>query len=204
MVLFDGSNHAELGSQFREAFLLSSLGKAFVHVSPFVVFAGSSSGQVCSRVTDAVQFLEPHFGVFFFVFSGLQEKCSNLFVAFLLCNGCEIGVFVSGAGFSVKCGVEVFLRLGACVFVCRSFFDQFQLVAGGFAKRANRGFAVLHFKHFSAYFTFVLFHCFFLLDIFFLFKIRQPDFSGCGRGDIVLFAWLTCVADAGVSGDIAA
>ena len=159
VVLFDGSNHAELGGQFREAFLFGSFGEAFIHVGPFVVFAGSSSGQVGSGVTDAVQFLEPHFRMFFFVICGLQEECRNLLIAFLLGYGCEIGVFVSGTGFAFKCGVEVFLRLGACVFVCRSFFDQFQLVAGGFAKRANRGFAVLHFEYFSAYLAFVLFHC---------------------------------------------
>ena len=58
MMTFDFANSTEFSSQFREAFSFSGLGKAFVHVGPFVVFAFSSSQQVSRSIAQAAQLFE--------------------------------------------------------------------------------------------------------------------------------------------------
>ena len=117
VVLLNGSNQAELGCQLLEAFLLSGLGKACIHIGPLVVLAFCSVQQVFSGITDAVQFLEPQLCMFLFVFGSLQEQGCDLLEAFLLSLGCKIGILVSGLGFAGKSGFQVFLGLSACIFV---------------------------------------------------------------------------------------
>ena len=100
VVLLNGGDHAELGGQGMEALFVSGLGKAFVHVGPFVVLALSSGQQVLGGIADAVQLLEPQLGVLLLVISGLQEQGCDLLVAFLLGLGCKISVLVPGLGFT--------------------------------------------------------------------------------------------------------
>ncbi len=73
MVLFDIAYHAELGSQLREALFFSGLGKAVIHVSPFIVLTLCCSSKVFSSRADAFQFLEPELGMFLFVVGSLEE-----------------------------------------------------------------------------------------------------------------------------------
>ena len=77
VVLLDGGDHAELGGQGREALLVSGLGKAVVHIGPFVVLALGSGQQVLSGVANAFQFLEPQLGMLLLIISGLQEQGSD-------------------------------------------------------------------------------------------------------------------------------
>ena len=113
MVLFDSSNHTELLSEVVEAFFFSGLCKTVVHIGPLIVFAFSSRAEVLSGIAKAVQFLEPKLSVFFFVISSLEEEGSDLLIAFLLCNGCKIGVLVSSLGLACESSFKVLFGLGA-------------------------------------------------------------------------------------------
>ena len=64
VVLLDGGDKTELGSQLGEAFLLGGLSEAGVHVGPLVVFAFSGVQQVFGGIADALELLAPHLGVF--------------------------------------------------------------------------------------------------------------------------------------------
>ena len=105
MMLFNRSDHAELGCQFLEAFRFRRFGKSFVHICPFVVLAGSRCSQVLRGAANPFQFLEPHLGMLFFIIRRLQEQCGNLFKAFLLCFRRKIRVFVPRLGFPCKSGL---------------------------------------------------------------------------------------------------
>ena len=74
VMLFNGGNQAEFGGQLREALLLGGLGKAFVHIGPFVVFALGGMKQVLRRIADALELLEPHLGMLFLVLGGFEEQ----------------------------------------------------------------------------------------------------------------------------------
>ena len=81
VMLFNGSHQAEPGSQFGEALFLSRLGKAVIHIGPFVIFARGGGFQVVGGIADAVQLLEPQLGMFFFrlsaVFKNSAAICSK-------------------------------------------------------------------------------------------------------------------------------
>ena len=121
MVLFDGSNHTKFGGQLGEALFLRRLGKAFVHIRPFVILALGSCAQIGWGVADATQLLEPHLGVLPLIICGLQKQGRDLLIALLLRHGGKVGILVSGAGFSVESGMEVLLRLSALVFISAHF-----------------------------------------------------------------------------------
>ena len=94
-MFLDSGHQAELGGKFLEAFLLSRLGESLIHIGPLIVLAISGCSQILGRSADAVQLLEPHFGMFFLIFSSLQKQGGNLLVTlFLGCRG-KIGVFVA-------------------------------------------------------------------------------------------------------------
>lgn len=90
VMLLNGCNQTELASQIVEAFLLSGLGKAVVHVGPFVVLALGSVQQVFCGVTQAVQLLVPQLCVLLLVLGGLKEEGSDLLIAFLLGDRSEV------------------------------------------------------------------------------------------------------------------
>ena len=110
----DSAYHAELGSDFGEAFGIGLGGHAVVHVGPFEILAVGRVFQVlgCSR-NAAVQVLEPDLGVFFLVGSGLLEDLGDLHVAVLLSLGGVEGVLVAGHGLSGECFQEVLLGFGS-------------------------------------------------------------------------------------------
>ena len=54
VVLLNGGNQTEFGSQLREALFLSGLGKALIHIRPFVVFTRRRRAKIFSGVSDAV------------------------------------------------------------------------------------------------------------------------------------------------------
>ena len=118
VMLFNGGDQAELGSQLGETLLLGGLGETGVHVGPLIVFAGSGGSQILGGITDAFQLLEPHLSVLFFIVRSLQEQGRDLLIAFLLGLGCKIGVLVAGFGFAGEGGPKIFFGLGACIFVC--------------------------------------------------------------------------------------
>ena len=117
MVFFDGGYEAEAGGQLREALLFSSFGEALVHVRPLVVLALGGVKEVLRRVADAVQFLEPHLGVFLLVFSGLGKERGDLLVALFFGHGSKVGVLVARLRFAGEGGFEVLFRLRAGVAV---------------------------------------------------------------------------------------
>ena len=117
VMLFNGSHQAEPGSQFGEALFLSRLGKAVIHIGPFVIFARGGGFQVVGGIADAVQLLEPQLGMFFFVISRFQKQCCDLLKTLLLGHGGKEGVLVACFGFARKCGHQVFLALGTSILV---------------------------------------------------------------------------------------
>lgn len=94
MGFLDCANHAKLSGKLWEAFLFGSLCKALVHISPLVVFAIGSGGEVCGSIANAVEFFEPHLSMFFFVVCSLIKDSSDLFEAFFLSNGSKVGILV--------------------------------------------------------------------------------------------------------------
>ena len=104
VVLLDGADHAELGSNFLEAFFVGFLGHAVVHVGPFEVLAGSSLFEVGDGVVQlaSVKIFEPELGMFFFVPCRFQEDRRDLLVTLFLCLGGEVGVLVAGLGFACE------------------------------------------------------------------------------------------------------
>ena len=84
VTLFDDCNTTEFCCEFRESFCFGSLGKTLVHVGPFVVFTSGSCSEIFGCSTNALKFLEPEFGVFFFVVGSLEEECRDLFKTFFL------------------------------------------------------------------------------------------------------------------------
>ena len=85
VTLLDCSYKAELCCQLSEAFLLGCLCKAVVHVCPLVVLTCGCSCKVLCCITDALQLLEPHLGMFLLVVGSCLEQCCYLLVAVLLC-----------------------------------------------------------------------------------------------------------------------
>ena len=116
VVLLNLTNGAELGGQLGEALRLGGLGKALVHIRPLVVLPICGNSQVLSSGPDTLQFLEPHLGVLFFVVCGFQKQGGDLFEAFLLGLGGEIGVLVPSLGFSGESGLQILLGLRSGVF----------------------------------------------------------------------------------------
>ena len=84
VTLFDGSYEAELRCQIGEAFLFGCLCEAFIHISPFIVFAFSGICKVLSCGTDATKFLKPHLSVLFLIVCSLLEDSGYLLEAVLL------------------------------------------------------------------------------------------------------------------------
>lgn len=113
----DGSYEAKLCGELVESLLIGSLGESLIHVRPFVVLALSSIQQVFCRVAQAVQLLEPQFGMLFLIVGGLEEEGCNLLEAFFLSLGSEVGVFVAGLRFSGESGFQIFLGLRAGILV---------------------------------------------------------------------------------------
>ena len=111
--LFDGADHTELGSDFREAFFFGFLGKRCIHVGPFVVFAVGCSLQVSGRVADAAQVFKPKLGMFLFIAGRGQEDFRELFIAFVTGNGSEVRVLVAGLRFTGEGRPQVLFSLGA-------------------------------------------------------------------------------------------
>lgn len=118
VMLFDGCNQTELACQIMEAFLLSGLCEAVVHVGPLVVLALGSVQQVFSGVAQAVQLLVPQLCMLLLVLSGFEEEGSDLLIAFLLGNRSEVGVLVACTGLAGKCSFQILLGLGASVLGC--------------------------------------------------------------------------------------
>ena len=73
MMLFDGTDGAEFRSDLKEAFFFSDLGKTFIHIGPFIVFAFSSVEKILLGGWDftAVKILEPELGMLFLILCGL-------------------------------------------------------------------------------------------------------------------------------------
>ena len=65
-------NQFKLNSQFLEAFLPCFAGHTGIHIGPLVILACCRVSQILLRSADAVQFLEPHLGMLFFLVRGLQ------------------------------------------------------------------------------------------------------------------------------------
>ena len=99
-----------------ETFLVSSLGKAVVHIRPLVVLALSGGEKIFGSVANAVQLFEPQLGVFLLIISGFEEQRRDLLVAFLLGLGCKIGVLVACLGLTGKGSHQIFFGLSTCVF----------------------------------------------------------------------------------------
>ena len=81
VVFLDRSDKSEFRRKLREAFFFGCFCKARIHIRPFVVFARRRGNKVFRCVSDAVKFLEPKFGVFFFVVGGFQKQGRDLFIA---------------------------------------------------------------------------------------------------------------------------
>lgn len=74
VMLFNGGNQAEFCGQLRESLFFRGLGKAVVHVGPLVIFALGGVQQVLGGIADALELLEPHLGMLFFIFGSLEEQ----------------------------------------------------------------------------------------------------------------------------------
>ena len=85
VLLLYGSHHTELDCKLGEAFGLSSLGEAFVHIRPLEVLAVSGGGEVLCGAAYAVQLLEPELGVLFLIVGSLEEEGGYLLESVLLC-----------------------------------------------------------------------------------------------------------------------
>ena len=86
VVLFNFSNQEEFFSKLRGTLFFGGFGEFNIYICPFVVFTICSSFQVFGSITNAKEFFIPHFGVFFFVVSSLQEKFCDLFKAIFFCS----------------------------------------------------------------------------------------------------------------------
>ena len=196
MVLLDGGHATELGGQFGEALGFGGAGKAFVHVRPLVVLACGGSGQILGGGADAVQLLEPQFGVLLLVLGGLQEEGGNLLKALLLGLRGEVGVLVAGLALTSKGGVQVLLGLGAGVGVGGfRLFDGFELflallatrtfpVGWQLLKRCSRGYALCgvalsRVVLILANGAFVFLHCFRILWINHSHNVNRTELLCC-------------------------
>ena len=117
MGLLDGSNASKLGRKSRKALFLGLLGHTVIHIGPLEVLALSSMEKVLSGIAQLAQLLEPELSVLLLVLGGLQEQLSDLLKAGLRCHGCEVGVLVSCLGLARKSLPQVFLGLGAFIFL---------------------------------------------------------------------------------------
>ena len=96
MVLFNCSDPAEFGSEFRKSFSLCGPRKALVHIRPFIVFAVSGFSEILGSAADSVEFLQPQLGMLLLIVSCFEKQRGNLLEAVFFGPGSEIGVFVSG------------------------------------------------------------------------------------------------------------
>ena len=85
VVLLDCTYATHSGSNLCEAFLVSLLSHAIVHVGPLEVLASSSVLQVLYGILDSttLQILEPHLCVLLLVLRCLLEESCNLLIALL-------------------------------------------------------------------------------------------------------------------------
>ena len=124
MLLFDGPNALEqLGDVFKALFP-GFLGKAGVHIRPFIVFALRRRQQVFRRGADAAQELEPDFGVFLFVVRRFQKQAGNLLIAVLLGLGGKIGILVPGLALPRERVAQVLFGFAAFQFHGDSSFSS--------------------------------------------------------------------------------
>ena len=70
MMLFNGGDQTETLGQLVKALLVSSLGKAVVHLRPLGGLALSGGEKIFGGVTNAVQLFEPQLGVFLLIING--------------------------------------------------------------------------------------------------------------------------------------
>ena len=108
VVLLNSCYATEFLSQLRETFFFSGLGKALIHVRPFIVLAVSGGSQILGCGADAPQFLEPELGVFLLVVGSFKEERRDLLKALFFCFGSKISVFVSGLRLTCKGCFQVF------------------------------------------------------------------------------------------------
>ena len=125
--LLDGSHHAELLGQQREAFLVGRLCEAIVHVCPLIVLALGSSQQVVCCGAYAAQLLEPKLGVFLLVVGCAGEDFRHLLQSLLLGHRGEVGIFVTRLRLPGKCCLQVLLSLSALILVTHSLSLSFWL-----------------------------------------------------------------------------
>ena len=102
VMLFNGSHQAEPGSQFGETLFLSRLGKAVIHIGPFVVFTAGGSLQVFCSIADALEFFEPNLGVSFFVRSRFFEDSGDLLETFFAGDTGKVVIFIASLRFTGK------------------------------------------------------------------------------------------------------
>ena len=166
MLLFDGSDGAELDSKLWETFFHSLFSHGVVHVGPLVILSVSRIFKVrySVRNTGIVQKFEPQFGVHALVNGCFFEEGSNLLVAVFACLTSIIVVFHACLTLSCKCSFKV--CFGLCSFNCLGI-ECLELVSLCVANRAfSRCFC--SFVHVSAYST----NKCFLHNVLFLFVIR--------------------------------
>ena len=153
MTLFNRGDKAELRGELDEPFFFRRLRESFVHVGPLVILTLGGGEKVRVRLADSVELLEPHLRVLAFVLRRLEEERRNLLVSFLLRDRREIRKLVARARFARERRFKVLLRLRSSV-----LRRLRQLISLSLATRANRGFAVFHFKDFAADFALIFRH----------------------------------------------
>ena len=100
--LLDSCYCSELTCKSGEALLLCFLCKGIVHIGPLIVLALCCSKKIARSVAKSAKSLEPKLSVLLLIVSGLLEDSGDLLVAFLLGDGCEIGVLVASLRFAGK------------------------------------------------------------------------------------------------------
>lgn len=110
MLLFNLAYFLKEFGNFGKAFLFGSLSHIGIHFGPFEVLTCRSVLQVRNGVMNiaAMQCLEPHLGMLFFIACSLLENGCYLVIAFLLGLAGIKSVFVPCSGFAGKCGFEIF------------------------------------------------------------------------------------------------
>ncbi len=97
-----------------EALFVGILGKAVIHVGPFIVLSFSGMKQIDCRVgAHSAQCLAPQFRMLFLIGCRVLEYRRYLLETVLAGHRCEIGVFVTSHALTRKCLLKVFLGFSA-------------------------------------------------------------------------------------------